>query len=75
MIALPEGDGWGPVLEGSYVKSLSQEHGVIQADDETFERTALGSLGDGAACAFLHDRRPDQKLHHTRHRQINQMMV
>lgn len=44
MIALPEGDGWGPVLEGSYVKSLSQEHGVIQADDETFERITLGSL-------------------------------
>ncbi len=44
MIALPEGDGWGEVLEGSYVKSLSQEHGVIAADQETFDRIQVGSL-------------------------------
>jgi D-serine deaminase-like pyridoxal phosphate-dependent protein len=44
MIALPQEDGWGSVLEGSYVKSLSQEHGVIVADDETFERVQVGSL-------------------------------
>jgi D-serine deaminase-like pyridoxal phosphate-dependent protein len=44
MIALPQEDGWGSVIEGSYVKSLSQEHGVIVADDDTFERVQVGSL-------------------------------
>ena len=28
-ISRPEGDGWGPVLEGAHVRSLSQEHGVV----------------------------------------------
>lgn len=44
MIALPHGGGWGAVLETSYMKSLSQEHGVIHADAETFNRIPLGSL-------------------------------
>jgi D-serine deaminase-like pyridoxal phosphate-dependent protein len=43
-IALPAGDGWGPIIESAYVSSISQEHGVINVDRETFERIPLGGL-------------------------------
>lgn len=43
-VALPEGEGWGAPIEDTYVYSLSQEHGVIQADAATFERVQIGDL-------------------------------
>ena len=43
-VAFPEGQGWGAPLHDTYVYSLSQEHGVIQADPATFERVQIGDL-------------------------------
>lgn len=47
-VALPSdgaaGDGWGQVIETAHVSSISQEHGVINVDRETFERIPLGGL-------------------------------
>lgn len=43
-VTFPEGQGWGTPLDDTYVYSLSQEHGVIQADSATFERVQVGDL-------------------------------
>lgn len=43
-VSFPEGKGWGEPLQDTYVSSLSQEHGVIQADPATFERVQIGDL-------------------------------
>jgi D-serine deaminase-like pyridoxal phosphate-dependent protein len=43
-VALPTPEGWGPPIDTAYVSSISQEHGVIQLDRDTFERVELGSL-------------------------------
>jgi D-serine deaminase-like pyridoxal phosphate-dependent protein len=37
-------DGWGPRLEHACVTGLSQEHGLIEADDETVDRFNVGDL-------------------------------
>jgi D-serine deaminase-like pyridoxal phosphate-dependent protein len=36
--------GWGRIIEGTVVRSLSQEHGVIRARPELVERTAVGAV-------------------------------
>ena len=41
-VALPAERGWGPIRRESFVARLSQEHGIIHADSELFERVALG---------------------------------
>ena len=41
-VALPTECGWGEKRQGSVVTRLSQEHGIIHADPELFERTSLG---------------------------------
>jgi D-serine deaminase-like pyridoxal phosphate-dependent protein len=33
---LPAGQGWGPLIPGAWVRSLSQEHGIVRADPATF---------------------------------------
>ncbi len=43
-VAWPETGGWGPVLNGVYVSRLSQEHGVIQATEQFFEKARIGDL-------------------------------
>ncbi len=43
-VAFPTDDGWSESIPGAWVKSLSQEHGVIQCDAETFDRVNLGDL-------------------------------
>jgi D-serine deaminase-like pyridoxal phosphate-dependent protein len=43
-VALPTSEGWSSPIETAYVSSISQEHGVIQVDRDTFDRVALGSL-------------------------------
>ena len=36
---------WGSIIEGVYVKGISQEHGIIVASDEKFfESTKIGDL-------------------------------
>lgn len=44
LAALPEGDGWGAPLEGAYVRSLSQEHGVLHVPAPDFDRLRVGEL-------------------------------
>lgn len=41
-VALPAERGWGPIRRGSVVTRLSQEHGIIKADPELFERITPG---------------------------------
>jgi len=36
--------GWGPTIEGAYVSSLSQEHGVVKADGKLLERVGVGDV-------------------------------
>jgi D-serine deaminase-like pyridoxal phosphate-dependent protein len=43
-IALLDGHDWTPVFPASYVRGLSQEHGVVQAGDELFEQVDIGDL-------------------------------
>jgi len=43
-IALPEGNGWGPLVPGSQVFSLSQEHGLVRLPSDVFERIQVGDL-------------------------------
>ncbi|MFW9922517.1 MAG: alanine racemase [Candidatus Thorarchaeota archaeon] len=43
-IALPEGKYWGKILNNVYVKSLSQEHGIIKADKKFIEKLTIGDL-------------------------------
>jgi len=37
-------DGWGRFLENSYVKSLSQEHGIIKVDKKYFSSIGIGDI-------------------------------
>ena len=39
-----DGDRWSGPLEGAYVKSLSQEHGIIHCPDEYFDDINEGSV-------------------------------
>jgi D-serine deaminase-like pyridoxal phosphate-dependent protein len=43
-VARLAGDGWGPRLPGVYVSGLSQEHGIITADDETIGQVHIGDV-------------------------------
>ena len=38
------GQGWGLPLEGAFVSSLSQEHGLIHMNSADFEQTQIGDL-------------------------------
>lgn len=44
LIARPEDRGWSPVLENSWVVSLSQEHGIVQADERLLISVKVGDL-------------------------------
>lgn len=44
LIALPEARGWGKILNGCYVSSISQEHGVIKADGSLLKKMHRGDL-------------------------------
>jgi D-serine deaminase-like pyridoxal phosphate-dependent protein len=44
LLALPTKDGWGPVLEGGYVSSLSHEHGIIKLPDHTLRGLRVGDV-------------------------------
>ena len=37
-------EGWGEALEGCRLQYISQEHGIIKADKETFGNTKVGDL-------------------------------
>lgn len=46
LVALPdeENNGWSAPLEGAYVRSLSQEHGVLVVPTPDFEKIQVGDL-------------------------------
>jgi D-serine deaminase-like pyridoxal phosphate-dependent protein len=44
LVALAEGNRWGPPLEGGYVRGLSQEHGMIRLAQPDFDRVQIGDL-------------------------------
>ncbi len=37
-------DGWSGVVSGAYLKSISQEHGLIHCEDEFLRKTKIGDL-------------------------------
>jgi D-serine deaminase-like pyridoxal phosphate-dependent protein len=43
-IALPAPDGWTSMDESAFVSSLSQEHGIVQADEELVNRVEVGDV-------------------------------
>lgn len=43
-VALPRRGGWSPMFKDSYVRSLSQEHGVVQAEAALFDQVDVGDL-------------------------------
>ncbi len=43
-VALPHGTGWGEPIEGAYVRSLSQEHGIVSLPAEEFANVEIGNL-------------------------------
>ncbi|UCG25309.1 MAG: alanine racemase [Chloroflexota bacterium] len=43
-IALPAEQGWSSMYRDRAVVSLSQEHGIVQAEEELFSRTRVGDL-------------------------------
>ncbi|MCP4728377.1 MAG: alanine racemase, partial [bacterium] len=42
--AFPEENGWGPIIESSNVFSISQEHGKVSVDQDTFGRIGIGDI-------------------------------
>lgn len=44
LAALPGKKGWGPVLSGTHVSSLSQEHGIVKTAPATLKRVKVGDL-------------------------------
>ena len=44
LIALPDENGWSKSIPGAYVRSLSQEHGIIHIPEESFARIHIGDL-------------------------------
>jgi len=43
-IAVPVDNGWGKILQDLYVSALSQEHGIVKTDAETFGRISVGDI-------------------------------
>jgi D-serine deaminase-like pyridoxal phosphate-dependent protein len=43
-VALPAESGWTGMRSGSYLAALSQEHGIVRADEELFAKIQIGDL-------------------------------
>ena len=43
-VCRPRGAGWGPVLSGTSVRALSQEHGVVTTTEDVIRRTRPGDI-------------------------------
>ena len=41
---MPTPNRWEEMIEGCYLKSISQEHGIIYATDEMIDRTEIGDI-------------------------------
>jgi D-serine deaminase-like pyridoxal phosphate-dependent protein len=44
LAALPDVNGWGPILPDAAVVGLSQEHGMLRVDADTMEKVKVGDL-------------------------------
>jgi D-serine deaminase-like pyridoxal phosphate-dependent protein len=46
LVALPEKDNqeWGPIIEGTYVSSLSQEHGIVKTNRTFIKKVNVGDI-------------------------------
>jgi D-serine deaminase-like pyridoxal phosphate-dependent protein len=44
LVAFPEGERWGLPEKDCYVSSLSQEHGIVKMNEETFKKIHVGDL-------------------------------
>ena len=44
LVALPEGKGWGKSLKDTFVKSISQEHGIIKTTPEIIKKVKIGDI-------------------------------
>jgi D-serine deaminase-like pyridoxal phosphate-dependent protein len=36
--------GWGPMIENSFVSSISQEHGIVKTDPQFFDKIKIGDI-------------------------------
>ncbi|PWI46284.1 alanine racemase [Candidatus Heimdallarchaeota archaeon B3_Heim] len=43
-VALLSDEGWSSALQGTYVSSISQEHGIIHTDTSTLEKVQIGDI-------------------------------
>jgi D-serine deaminase-like pyridoxal phosphate-dependent protein len=43
-LAVPTSSGWHGMIEGCYLKSISQEHGLIHATEEYLAKTEIGDI-------------------------------
>jgi D-serine deaminase-like pyridoxal phosphate-dependent protein len=43
-VAMPTSTGWGNFLEGTYLKAISQEHGIIRIEKSIFPHIHVGNL-------------------------------
>lgn len=43
-IALPDKNGWGKIIDGIFVKSISQEHGIIHASKQFISNLKIGDI-------------------------------
>lgn len=44
LLALPVAEGWSSPLDGCYLSSLSQEHGILKLSQDVFEKINIGDL-------------------------------
>jgi D-serine deaminase-like pyridoxal phosphate-dependent protein len=44
LVCFPEGSGWSKPIPGAYVKSLSQEHGIVSLPEPAFSHCKIGEL-------------------------------
>jgi D-serine deaminase-like pyridoxal phosphate-dependent protein len=44
LVALPEGKGWGKSLKDTFVKSISQEHGIIKTTPDIIKKVNIGDI-------------------------------
>lgn len=43
-LAVPTGKGWNGVIPGCYLKSISQEHGLVHTSSDMLEKTNIGDI-------------------------------
>jgi len=43
-VSVPQENGWGPILQNAYVSSLSQEHGIVKAVNDLFDKIQIGDM-------------------------------